>query len=300
MSHYKLRFRQVHLDFHTSPKIPEIGAKFDRAQWQEALRTGHVNSITCFSKCHHGWSYHPTSVGKMHPHLGFDLLRAQMDASREIGVNVPVYLSAGLDNAMAEERPDWREITVEGCYGGWNSKITDAAFMKMCFNSPYLDYLCDQIEEAVRLFPEANGIFLDIVSQGECCCKWCLAYMEEHGLDAGSQEDRKVCSAAALDRYYRETTAACRRQSPEMPVFHNSGHVAKDNRGVLKLLQPPGTGVASHRRLGLRSLSDVGQVRPADGYGFPRNDRQIPHHLGRVRRLQAPECPALRVRRDDG
>ena len=51
-----MRFRQVHLDFHTSPDIDGIGAKFDKKQFQDALRLGHVDSITLFSKCHHGWS----------------------------------------------------------------------------------------------------------------------------------------------------------------------------------------------------------------------------------------------------
>ena len=111
---YNLLFRQIHLDFHTSPDIPGIGAEFDKKQWQDALRMGHVNSITCFAKCHHGWSYHPTKVGKMHPHLDFDLLRAQMDASKEIDVNVPIYISAGLDGVMGVEHPEWREVTIEG------------------------------------------------------------------------------------------------------------------------------------------------------------------------------------------
>ncbi|MFZ4682972.1 MAG: beta-galactosidase, partial [Terrimicrobiaceae bacterium] len=84
-----LPFRQVHLDFHTSPHIPAIGTKFDKARWQDTLQEARVNSITLFSKCHHGWSYHPTKVGKIHPHLNFDLLRAQYDACKEIGVAAP-------------------------------------------------------------------------------------------------------------------------------------------------------------------------------------------------------------------
>lgn len=42
------RFRQVHLDFHTSPDIPNIGAEFDKKEWQETLKLGHVDSITVF------------------------------------------------------------------------------------------------------------------------------------------------------------------------------------------------------------------------------------------------------------
>lgn len=251
MSRYNLRFRQIHLDFHTSPHISGIGEEFDKKQWQDALKLGHVNSITAFSKCHHGWSYHPTKVGKMHPHLGFDLLRAQIDAAKEIDVNVPVYISAGLDDVMAAEHPEWREVTVEGKYGGWTAPIDRAGFHSMCFGSDYLDYLCEQIREVVRLFPEANGIFLDIISQGECCCKACLAYMKEHGLDPTKQEDRKTCSKAALDRYYRESTDACRCDDPNMPVFHNSGHITKGDQSVL--------GYFSH--LELESL-------PTGGWGY--------------------------------
>jgi len=233
LARYNLRFRQIHLDFHTSPDIPGIGEKFDKKQWQEALRLGHVDSITCFSKCHHGWSYHPTEVGKMHPHLNFDLLKMQMIASKEIGVNVPIYISAGVDNMMAEARPEWREMSIDGAFSGWTGPINRPGFKSMCFGSPYLDYLCEQIREAVRRFPESNGVFLDIIFQGECCCKACLAYMKDHGLDADKSEDRKTCARVALERYYKETTAACRCENPTLPVFHNSGHIGKGDRRIL-------------------------------------------------------------------
>lgn len=231
---YNLRFRQVHLDFHTSPDIPDIGKGFDSKQWQDALRRGRVDSITCFSKCHHGWSYHPTTVGKTHPHLGFDLLRAQMDASKEMGVNVPIYLSAGVDDVAGSEHPEWRETGPDGRYQGWRASPLQPGFITMCFNTPYLDYLCEQIEEAVGLFPEADGVFIDIISQGPCCCRWCMEYMAGHGLDPSSAEDRDECARAALLRYYERSTAAARSHNASMPVFHNSGHVAKGRRDLLQ------------------------------------------------------------------
>jgi len=67
--------RQVHLDFHTSEFIPGIGEKFDKKQFQEALKIGHINQINIFSKCHHSWSCYPTKVGKMHPNLKFYLFQ---------------------------------------------------------------------------------------------------------------------------------------------------------------------------------------------------------------------------------
>lgn len=225
-----LRSRQIHLDFHTSPDIARIGEAFDPKAWKKTLLEARVDSITCFSKCHHGLSYHPTEVGTMHPHLGFDLLRAQVDACKEAGIRVPVYLSAGVDNTITKLHPEWREIDAEGRYAGWVKSPLEPGFHKLCFNSPYLDYLCRQIEEAASLFPEADGIFLDIIAQGECCCPWCLEAMARDGLDPHNPADRKHAAELALERYFRATTAACKIRDADMPVFHNSGHVRRDRR----------------------------------------------------------------------
>jgi len=86
VTHNPLPYRQVHLDFHTSPLIEGIGERFEKSRWQETLLEARITSITLFSKCHHGWSYHPTKVGKIHPHLNFDPLRAQYEACQEIGI----------------------------------------------------------------------------------------------------------------------------------------------------------------------------------------------------------------------
>lgn len=229
----ELRFRQVHLDFHTSPHIPAIGAKFDRKQWQSALKKAHVNSITCFSSCHHGWSYHPTDVGQMHPGLNFNLLRAQMDACHEIGVNVPIYLTGGVNNVAADAHPEWREITADGSYSGWVVSPVQPGFKKLCFNTPYLDYLCAMIEEAVRLFPDADGVFIDIISQSPCCCRRCMEDMAKEGYDPENPEDRRRFAKRTLLKYYKRTTEAARSLNPDMPVFHNSGNVTAGNREIL-------------------------------------------------------------------
>jgi hypothetical protein len=229
-----LRFRQIHLDFHTSPFVPGIGEAFDKGQWQDRLNRAHVDSITCFSLCHHGWSYHPTQVGKMHPHLGFDLLRAQMDACKEIDVNVPVYLTAGVNNVAAYDHPEWREVDGTGRYTGWEASPLNPGFHKLCFNTPYLDYLCALIREAATLFPEADGIFLDIISQGQCCCRWCMDGMRKAGIHPGNPEERAAYAEQVLLKYYQATTGAARHQDSSMPVFHNSGHVSIGSSEILK------------------------------------------------------------------
>jgi len=234
MKPHRLPFRQVHLDFHTSPHIPGIGGKFDKARWQETLREARVNSVTLFSKCHHGWSYHPTQTGKVHPHLNFDLLRAQYDACKEMGIAAPIYLSAGVDNVAGTEHPEWREMDAEGTYGGWVKSPLQPGFFMMDFISPYLDLLCAQIEEVVRLFPDCDGIFLDIISQSPGCSRWRMEYLAARGLDATNPAHRRQAADAALLRYFERTTAAAKHRDPDMPIFHNSGHIARGNRDILK------------------------------------------------------------------
>ncbi len=231
---HHLRFRQVHLDFHTSPIIPGIGQSFNKEEWQETLKKGHVNSITLFAKCHHGWHYHLTKVGRMHPNLGFDLLREQFDACKELDINVPIYLSAGLDDAMLDEHPEWQNVFVDSRnLSASVSSPLHSGFHHVCFNSPYTDYLVRQIRETLTLFPNCNGIFLDIISQPDCCCVHCMKVMRDHGWNPLNADDRRKCMNYALERYYQMTTNCVTSFNPDMPIFHNSGHVTPGRRDLL-------------------------------------------------------------------
>lgn len=52
--------RTIHLDFHTGPGIPDVGAEFDPEQFARTLAAAHADSVTVFAKCHHGHLYHLT------------------------------------------------------------------------------------------------------------------------------------------------------------------------------------------------------------------------------------------------
>lgn len=228
---YHLRFRQVHLDFHTSGLIPGIGSKFSKRQFQEALKVGHVNSVTVFSKCHHGYSYHPTKIGKMHPHLKFDLLARQIDACREIGVRCPIYLSAGLDEYAAFQHPTW---VVKKKDGTMYKPLEVEWFVRILrFNSPYLDYLCAQIEEVCQRWPDNDGIFLDIIGTQRDYSDDALKVMKKQGLNPESDADVAKYGEQVLYRYFKATTAAAQSVKKDNPVFHNSGHISIGARKAL-------------------------------------------------------------------
>lgn len=225
-----IRKRQVHLDFHTSGLMP-VGKKFSKEQFQAALKAGHVNSITVFSKCHHGWSYHPTKENKIHPELTFDLLGAQLEACKEINVNAPVYISAGYDEKDWDIHPEWRFKRSDD-KADCDEYESETHFHLLCLNSEYLDVLCRQIEE-VMINYNPCGIFLDIVAPRFCYCEKCKKDMKEIGLDITKEEDRKKFADIVYDKYTSATNSAVRKHSSTATIFHNGGHIPKGNYSII-------------------------------------------------------------------
>lgn len=222
-----MNFRQVHLDFHTSEKIPGIGEKFDKRQFQNALIAGHVNSITIFAKCHHGWMYYPSKVGSIHPGLKFDLLKAQIEAAHEIGVKTPIYLSAGLDEQILHIHPEWRNQNKEHMF----SNFAIPGYHLTCFNTPYLDLLLAQIKEVCENY-DADGIFLDIVGVRQCCCDSCLKEMIKRGMNPNSDEDLTALGEEVYANYYKKVRETIDSVKPGLPVFHNGGHIVQGRRDL--------------------------------------------------------------------
>ena len=225
------RKRQVHLDFHTNGTLP-VGKKFSKEQFQSALKAGHVNSITVFSKCHHGWSYHPTEANEMHPELDFDLLGAQLEACKEIDVNAPVYISAGFDEKDYLKHPEWhwrRSLNEADC----EEYANEVHFHLLCFNTDYLDVLCKQIEEVMVKYNPC-GIFLDIVYPKVCLCEKCVADMKALGMDVENEEDLQKFAVMTFNKYTEATNAAVRKHSDTATIFHNSGHIPKGDYGFIK------------------------------------------------------------------
>ncbi|MBQ8230595.1 MAG: beta-galactosidase trimerization domain-containing protein [Lachnospiraceae bacterium] len=225
-----MNYRQVHLDFHTSEKVSGIGENFDKKQFQEALKVGYVDSITVFSKCHHGWAYHPSKANEMHPQLKFDLLKAQIEAAHEIGVKTPVYLSAGLDEKYAVKHSEHLvrnrdESTM------WVKDFTAPGYHKLCLNTPYLDYLLAQIKEVCENY-DADGIFLDIVNVQPCYCQTCRNQLIAEGKNPSNAADALDLAERVYANYTRRVRETIDSVKPGLPVFHNGGHIRKGRRDL--------------------------------------------------------------------
>jgi len=104
----ELRFRQVHLDFHTSEHVEDIAAQFDPDDFARTLERARVNSVTCFARCHHGWIYYDTKINpeRRHPHLKRNLLMEQIEACHKRNIRVPIYVTIMWDHYTAQRHAD--------------------------------------------------------------------------------------------------------------------------------------------------------------------------------------------------
>lgn len=230
----RLPTRQVHLDFHTSQFITGVGEKFDKKQFQQALKEGNVNSVTVFAKCHHGYCYYPTTVGTQHPTMqqGFDLTGAMVDAAHEIGVDAPIYITAGWSVLDSETHPEWCMRNEDGSIQTMNvdlnaapdDKRPNCSWKDLCFSGDYVQHIYDLTEEICDRYSRVDGLFYDIIYLNDACyCDNCKRGMIKEGLSPLKPEDAKEYYRRNHLRFMKKCTDILHKKHPEATVFFNSG-----------------------------------------------------------------------------
>lgn len=227
----ELSFRQIHLDFHTGKDIPEVGKDFNKKQFQDALQKGHVDAINIFAKCHHGWLYYRNGVSPSHPHLEGDLLDNMLEACREIGVGTQIYISAGLDEQIARQKPEWL-FRLKDQSTSWAGSFMEPGYHVLCMNTPYLDYLVEQVKEVASRF-ETDGIWLDIVGARPCYCQTCMNQIIAEGNDPRDEKNILELGERVYKKYYETINKAVHDINPELRVFHNGGHIRRGRRDYM-------------------------------------------------------------------
>lgn len=228
--------RQVHLDFHTSPEIMGIGSHFDKKQFQQALKEGHLESITVFAKCHHGYCYYPTQVGTMHPGLDFDFCGAMVEAAHEIGVRAPIYITAGWSELDARTHPEWIVRKHDGSIAGTgtrtqmyldgeNAPMGTCSWDHLCLNDgSYCQHIYDITEEVCKRYKNVDGLFYDICVVGNACyCEECVKGMKEMGMDPTNIDDAKAYYQVKRKAFMEKCCAIMRKYHPNATIFFNSG-----------------------------------------------------------------------------
>ena len=226
----QLPFRQVHLDFHTSEQIPGVGKKFNKKQWQAALKAGAVNSITVFAKGHHSWSYYPTKAGMKHPTLKKDLLGQQIKACHEIGVRAPIYFTVGWSATDAELHPEWTARDPQGnilnVNFDVNAKPTDTkpgcSWKSLCPSGKYLELILEQTQEICDRY-DVDGFFYDICFGPTCYCDNCTAGMRAAGVDPTNFKEAMSYNESKWISLQRACKQVIHAVHPEATIYWNGG-----------------------------------------------------------------------------
>jgi hypothetical protein len=217
--------RTIHLDFHTSPDIGDVGRDFDPDVFAQTFVDAHVDSVTLFAKCHHGHLYYDTDRAERHPGLprDLDLLGEQVKALHARGIRAPIYISGPVDAYAETQHPEWRVVLPDG--GAVGAGPLDAGWGVLDMSSPYQDYLADQITEVLDRFAPTDGIFIDMCWDQVSLSTYAIDSMREKGFDPESEADRarhaRIVALDYMDRFKRMVDEA-HVGHPPAGIWYNS------------------------------------------------------------------------------
>lgn len=227
---FKLPTRQVHLDFHTSPFIPDAGAEFDAKEFARTVKAAHIDSITVFAKCHHGQCYYPTQTGVRHPALkGRDLLGEQIEALHREGIRCPIYTTVAWEEDVAQKHPEWRQLRRNGTFADQTADKNHPHPGAWKFNNflhpDYQDYMEAHVREICANY-DVDGLFFDILMFDPQAC-WSDAsvkFREKHGLTKDDPATFQRFEAAAQAAFAKKFSKIVRSLHPKATVFFNAGN----------------------------------------------------------------------------
>jgi hypothetical protein len=219
-------FRQVHLDFHTSPLIGDVGRDFDPERFAAIVAAARVDSVTCFAKCHHGHLYYRTNHPARHPALprSLDLLGEQVKALHARGIRAPIYLSVQCDEFAANTHPEWVARNPDGSSVG--AKPLESGWQILDMSSPYLDYLAAQTTEVLERFAPLDGLFFDMCWDQPSVSVWAKAGMLAQGLNPEVEAERQLYAGRVARLYMRRLHALIRKHDKRCGVYFNSRPLA--------------------------------------------------------------------------
>ncbi len=231
-----LRYRQIHLDFHTSESIHDIGRDFDADGFADQLAAAHVDSVTLFARCHHGWTYYPSEIGPSHPHLARpDLLGDMVAACRARDIETPVYITVQWDEYLARRRPEWRVMSAvnrsqhDSTDASASRQLTPTWHSLCLSHSEFRDYILATAKEVANRY-QPPGLFFDIVTSFQCVCPNCIDRMVAAGRDPENAQDRMQNDQELADEFRTFMSGALWDEFPALRVFYNAGHIPKKSR----------------------------------------------------------------------
>lgn len=249
--------RAIHLDFHTMPRVHDVGLDFDPEAFSKTLADSHVDYVTVFAKCNLGFAYYPTKVGTVHPGMKVpDLLGPMVDACHRRGISVAAYVNAGLDHERALRRRDWCKVDKQGRV--YRMAEMGHFFRPLCLNTDYRQNVLGMVEEILKSYP-VDGIFLDCFDHKPCYGVECVDAMAEKGMDV--HDDVAVTRHYSLvtDRFVSDAEEIVARLAPGIYLCHNGVRYSRQPTHVELEVLPTGGWGYDYLPLAIRYTRTLGK-----------------------------------------
>ncbi len=234
----KIPYRQIHLDFHTSPYIEGIGDEFNSEEWVKTLKDAHVNSINIFTKCHHGMFYYNTKIGTIHPYLknGLDLFGEQVRVAKANNIRAIAYTCVAWNEDTAYKHPEWKCINYNGLSGGTTPFANDFyRWNSLCINNEeYRKLIKAEIKEIYDNY-KPDGYWIDIVVGKNCVCNSCQEKMMKAGLNPQNYDDVLKHNVLSEIDYCREFYKYIKSLDSNIEIYFNSHPYELDNASDLEI-----------------------------------------------------------------
>jgi len=216
--------RKIHLDFHNSEHVAEIGQCFEPAVFAQTLKAAHVDSVVLFAKDMHGYFYYPSEMGPPHPALGGrDLLGKQIEACRQMGIQVLAYYCATWDHFIARTHPEWLSVKRDGSTYLPTEEETPGWTALCMSHEPFVELMLAHTTEILERY-EVDGLWYDMPvtnADQECFCTNCLAHFDlqhEDPLDRAAQGRR---TQELLIQWLKRSQEHARKHQPNLIVEQN-------------------------------------------------------------------------------
>lgn len=218
--------RQIHLDFHTPGEVTDVGSNFDPDEFASTMAAARVQSVNLFAKCHHGYSYFPTTVGTMHPGLTFDLLGQQIEALHKVGIRAPIYLAVGWDDLAGQNHPEWIAVNREGNVlmrpplSNHSPLQNQVGWSWLDMGTEYAGYVNAQVAELCSRY-EVDGFWFDIVGDIPNYSASAQTRMRAAGVDISNEREVFAFASATTSTFMERTSKTVRSLHPAASIYYN-------------------------------------------------------------------------------
>jgi len=133
---------------------PEANFDIDVEGAMKATRDAGAECVMLYTQDCWGYSFYPSKVTEVHPHLTYDLFGKEVELAHKMGISVAAYYCLQFNNQAVLNHPDWGWINDKG-------EQQRQLWYTVCMDSPYHEIVLGMMNEIFSQY-EVDQLFLDV------------------------------------------------------------------------------------------------------------------------------------------